>query len=139
MNDDNTAGFTFIETLFSVTLILLLCAAAAGAFVSSAKGNESAFTTLRETYTLLDCDRKLRERIEPTVLPYWQNSIPAAYLICDSIIDDSHIPGVEILNAVPLIKNRAAHGISVTYRILPASKQYTCNALFASAGDAVDR
>jgi prepilin-type N-terminal cleavage/methylation domain-containing protein len=139
MTEHNDSGFTFIETLAAVALMLIISSAIAGLFITASRSNQAALSSLKETYTLLNCDRKIRKHIAPISLPYWKNSLSATYIICDSIIYDLTIPGVVLISASPLIQNGAAHGISVTYRLLPHAKEYTCAVLFSSAGDGVFR
>ena len=79
------AGFTFVETLFAAALVLLVSAAGVSAFYAAMHNEDNAFTTLHHAYTILSCDQKLRERIQPVVIPYWKNSVTEAQLLCDDL------------------------------------------------------
>ncbi|ULQ59027.1 hypothetical protein K7I13_10960 [Brucepastera parasyntrophica] len=139
MRDDGTGGFTFIETLVSIVLVLLVTGAVCAAFINGAGNNETALISMREAWISLYCDQQLRDRIEHEVFPYWENSIAAANTLCTEIKEKNQIHGVEIVGTKILIKNGSAHGIEVSYRIKPGKKIYSSAVLFASAGDGVSR
>ncbi len=139
MNAHNTDGFTFIETLVSITLILIITLAVSTAFITVLLHNDSASLSLHESWLLLYADQELRENIEPIVFPYWENSVSAARMLRQQIIDQTHIPGITIAGADVIIKDGAAHGLEVSYSVLSGSAVYTSSILFDSAGDAVKR
>jgi type II secretory pathway pseudopilin PulG len=132
-------GFTFMETLFATVLVLIISAAAVSAFYAAMHNKDHAFTTLQHAYTMLVCDQKLRARIRPVIIPYWKNSVSEAQLLCENVRATFAMPGVTLISASPILKNGAAHGMVVAYRISGQERVYTSACLFSSAGDGVER
>jgi type II secretory pathway pseudopilin PulG len=133
------AGFTFVETLFAAVLVLIIAAAGASAFYAAMHNKDNAFSTVRRAYTMLSVDQKLREKIQPVVIPYWKNSVTEAQLLCEDLRENFAMKDITLITAAPILKNGAAHGIAVAYRIGSDERVYQCACLFSSAGDGVER
>ena len=139
MNDKGTAGFTFIESLVSVALVVVITLAVSTAFVNIIRHNEYASVSLQESWKLLYTDQNLREQIEPVVFPYWENSITAAQNLRAQIMGKDNIPGVKIVGTDIITKDGSAHGLIISYKIIKNSKIYNSYILFSSSGDAIKR
>ena len=136
---DNHDGFTFMETLFSIALILILTLAISMASINILRHNEYASATLKEAWLMLYGDQELRKIIEPIVFPYWENSVNSTRILQNQILNETHIPGIRIITATSILKDGSAHGIEVSYSIFPHVKQYKSIILFSSAGDSIKR
>jgi hypothetical protein len=132
-------GFTFVETLFAAVLVLLISAAGVSAFYAAMHNKDNAFSALHRAYTVLSCDQKLRTLIQPVVIPYWKNSVTEAQLFCEDLRATFTMPDITVISAVPILKNGAAHGIVVAYRVGGNERVHMSACLFASAGDGVER
>lgn len=139
MFSGNMDGFTFIETLVSTTLILIITLAVSTALVTVLRHNDNASLLLHESRLLLYADQELRKKIEPTVFPYWENSISAAQILRQEIINQTNISGITIVGADIIVKNGAAHGMEISYSILEGTMIYKSSILFSSVGDVVKR
>jgi hypothetical protein len=73
------------------------------------------------------------------VFPYWENSVTAAEKFAANRKANTLIRGIEIVDVTVLLKDRAAWGLEVVYRVSAGGKEYRCAALFASRGDGVSR
>jgi prepilin-type N-terminal cleavage/methylation domain-containing protein len=139
MNAKNTDGFTFIETLVSIALILIVALAVSSAFISVIKHNAKASSTLYESWLILHADQELRKKIEPTIFPYWENSINAAQILARQIVENTGIPGITLTKAEIIIKDGSAHGLEIFYTVMENSTIYKSSILFSSAGDMIER
>lgn len=139
MNAHKTDGFTVIETLASIVLILVITITMSTALITILRNNDNASMSLHESWLILNTDQELREKIEPVVFPYWENSMNAARLLRQQIINETTIPGVTILGAEIIVKNGAAHGLQISYSISDRPMTYTSIMLFSSIGDAIKR
>jgi hypothetical protein len=137
MNEDS--GFTFIETLFTLTLVLLISVAVFNAFFTVLRHNGSALSEIKKAYILLSFDQKLRGEIEKTYIPYWENSKTYADELCENIIAGQRAEQVAVTGARVILKNGKGQGIEVSYRLINGETEYKTVCLFSSAGDAVDR
>jgi hypothetical protein len=128
-----------METLVSVVLTLIITISVSTAFITILRNNDNASLSLHESFFLLYADQKLREQIGPIILPYWENSVKAAQIFRQQILNQTKIHGIDIINAEIIIKDNSAHGLAISYFVLENKKIYTSNILFSSFGDAVKR
>lgn len=135
----DTSGFTYIETLVSAVLILMITLMVSTALITIMRHNDDASVSLYESWLVLYADQELREKIEPIVFPYWENSIKAGQILRQQIIENTDISGITITKVDMIIKEGTAHGLDVSYTVLSGSKIYKSSILFSSAGDTVKR
>jgi hypothetical protein len=88
---------------------------------------------------MLSCDQKLRTLIQPVLIPYWKNSVTEAQLFCEDLRETFAMPDVTVISAAPILKNGAAQGVVVAWRVSGNERVYQSACLFSSAGDGVER
>lgn len=134
IKDRSTGGFTFIETLVSIVLILFITLTVSTVFINILRHNEYASASLQESWTILYGDQKLREKIEPIIIPYWENSITATKIVRTQILDKTTIPGIHITDVEIVSNNGVAQGLIVSYTVLENPRKYQSYILFSSSG-----
>lgn len=67
----NNDGFTLVETLVSITLILVVCGALGGGLYAALRSLEHAGKAGGAAYRLLRMDDTIRAAAAEVVLPYW--------------------------------------------------------------------
>jgi hypothetical protein len=135
----NDGGFTFIETLASLSLVLLVFASASGAFIQLSRNNGTAFENIRESWHILSFDQRLRRKIEPVIVPYWENSLSYTERLKEEIMSAFNDADITIIAAGAVLKDKSSHGLEVSYRYRGSGKMYTSICLFSSRGDGVER
>lgn len=138
-NDKKPDGFTLIETLAAVVLILIITLTISTALIAVLRNNDNASASLYEAWLILYADQELRKKIEPVIFPYWENSVNAARILRGQIMENTELSGITITEVNIIMKEGSAHGLHVSYSVLDGSAIYTSTILFSSAGDAVKR
>ncbi|GMO29768.1 MAG: hypothetical protein Ta2B_10720 [Termitinemataceae bacterium] len=60
-------------------------------------------------------------------------------MLCEDLRNTVTMPEISVIYANPILKDGAAHGIVLAYRIGDGEQVYQCVCLFSSAGDGVER
>lgn len=67
-------GFTLMETLATISLILIVSFCIITALVSSSRANERSNNTVRTANAILETDRFIRERVDSLHVAFWQKA-----------------------------------------------------------------
>jgi hypothetical protein len=132
-------GFTFIETLASLSLVLLVFASVSGAFLQLSRNSGAAFENIREAWHILSFDQRLRKKIEPLIVPYWENSLSYTEDLRKEIMSTFNDADITIIAADAVLKDKSSCGLEVSYRYRTGGKKYASVCLFSSRGDGVER
>jgi prepilin-type N-terminal cleavage/methylation domain-containing protein len=71
MNDPGCDGFTLMETLVSIAVILVISCSVFIALSSGIKANSASVRVIRTANRILDTDRFIRKQAESLHIPYW--------------------------------------------------------------------
>jgi len=73
MKKNSSDGFTLMETLVSIAIILILSGCIIAAFSAGMKANIKSLSSVRSARLLLDTDRFIRTQADSLHVPYWLN------------------------------------------------------------------
>ena len=74
--NQNEAGFTLMETLLSVAIILILGSLLVIASNTAIQGMSQSHKAVRTAATFTRIDRDIRDKAYAVHIPYWENPVP---------------------------------------------------------------
>jgi len=126
----NDAGFTLMEVLLSVAIILILGSVLVISSNTAMHGIAKSNETVNTAEVITGIDRLIRQGAHDIQIPYWAN--PAPYI--DNYISDLfRSKAGPYIKSIRVISDNAgnARGIEVSYIV--NNREMLCLALFSSA------
>lgn len=134
-------GFTFIETLVSLSVITMICVMLVFCYSSSIKGITKSRVQVNADLELIDFDTTLRKLINSISLPEWKTDYNYTYTSSELFLEYVHgsselaktgiNKNVKITDcSVIFYDNQKPAGLEIHY--IYCGKEYTCNELFSS-------
>ncbi len=134
-------GFTFIETLVSLTVITMICVMLVFCYSSAIKGITKSRKQVNSDLELIDFDTSLRKIINSISLPQWKKDYNFTYtstsLFLEYVngsseyIETTINKNFQIKNCfVIFYDNKKPAGLKVYYSY--KNKEYICSELFSS-------
>ena len=116
MTGDGEAGYTLMETLVSIAIVLALSGALAVTAVASMRALSQSFSAIQSAVTIARIDRFVRSGADSLHVPYWENSQPHVDSFSDSLYR-SRIGGYIASITVIRDSRRIIRGLEVTYTV----------------------
>lgn len=127
-----TDGYTFVEVLITISLMLIIMTTVAGAYISFARGQQRSSESLQEARQLLQADRFLRKKTAEIHVDYWENPVKKINDFIEFIITEQPIDGVLCIKAEYLFdKDKRLRGIQFYYKTEIKMIEYTSKCLFS--------
>jgi len=121
------AGFTLMETLLSIAIILTTSCILVTAVTASIKTLSQTYAAINTTLSIARTDRFIRNKAGSLYIPYWANSQPCIDSFCDELYR-SEI-GDKIISVNVIRDSRCFYrGLEVIYSI--GKKEIKTIALF---------
>ncbi len=126
-------GFTVMETLASVSLVLLLSAGICSVYVSFGRSHGTAMRAVDQARLLVETDRGLRIKASEVCFPYWENQEKLAQQWISQLLEKGTGNTAEYKSASVVYDSKSrVRGVSVRYTI--GNGEYESVCLFSSAG-----
>jgi type II secretory pathway pseudopilin PulG len=122
-------GFTLMETLVSIAIIMAVSSLFAIAFITAFKATSQSNNEIKTAITITQIDHFIRERTNSLHIPYWADSKPYADELRNELFRSkfaSHINTIQIIND----SRRKPRGLLVIYTV--NNRQIQTKALFPS-------
>lgn len=127
-----TDGYTFVEVLITISLMLIITTAVAGAYISFVKGQQISSDSLQEGQQLLQADRFLREKTAEIHVDYWENPVPVISDFIEFIITEQPVEGVVFTKTDYLFdEDKRVRGIQFYYNTKANGTEYISKCLFS--------
>jgi prepilin-type N-terminal cleavage/methylation domain-containing protein len=119
-------GFTLVETLVSIALILIVLGALGGVTFAALRGVEHALKAGRAAYLLLRTDDQIRAAASQVVVPYWMPAERGTAMVRQLL--EAKPETRRLLRGIEMRDRRCA-GVTVRYEL--DGREYESNAGFA--------
>lgn len=138
---ENNEGFTFIETLVALTIIILISLMLVFCYSTSIKTLDKTRSKTKDSIEVLDMDKNFRQIIQSISLPEWEttysysytsSSLSLQWINCSEDFAMFDFDSSIVINNVEIIKykNNIPAGLKITY--LYKNNKYSCIELFSS-------
>jgi prepilin-type N-terminal cleavage/methylation domain-containing protein len=127
--NQNEAGFTLMETLLSVAIILIISSLLVVGSGASVQGASKSIKAVRTAAALTSIDRFIRIKTNAVHIPYWADTTPYINALTAELYQSkigTHIKSVGPIANYP----KAPRGIEVVYTV--NNKEMRTVALFPS-------
>jgi type II secretory pathway pseudopilin PulG len=123
------AGFTLMETLVVLALLMVCAGAVSGVVFTAARGVRALRGAAERQAAALRIERRIRETVEAVSVPYWERD--------ERGFEESRrllaaVAGGDALTALEPLRDRAGLVRGVRYRYRLGNAEYTGSALFGS-------
>jgi type II secretory pathway pseudopilin PulG len=122
-------GFTLMETLVSIAIIMAVSSLFAIAFTTAFKATSQSNNEIKAAVTITQIDRFIRERADSLHIPYWADSKLYADTLRDELFRSKFAP---YINTIQIINDsrRKPRGLLVIFTV--NNRQIQTKALFPS-------
>jgi hypothetical protein len=130
---EGQAGFTLMETLWALGLLLICAGAAGGLVFTGVRSVTRVRAVMDDQYRLLRVDGVIRKAAETVCIPYWEPGETGVYTVRAAI--ETALAGTAdegCLTALDSIRDREGRIRGVTCRYRIGKKEFVTQALFAS-------
>jgi len=110
----NEAGFTLMETLLSVAIILILGSLLVVSSNAAISGASQSFKAVNTAVTLTRIDRYIRNRADSVHIPYWADSTRYIEALSAELFQSRIGTYIKSIRAI-FDHRMSARGIEVTY------------------------
>lgn len=148
LKNKKNEGFSFVEVLVSLAIILIIGVLLSFCYSSSFKNLLKAKQNANDSYTILKFDTFLRKNINQISLPNWEKDYKTEYTSStisfkwmngDKNIQTINIPDSITITSVETLyyNNNLPGGISISY--IYNNRDYKCNSFFSSIPYGVEK
>ncbi|MCL2128897.1 MAG: prepilin-type N-terminal cleavage/methylation domain-containing protein [Treponema sp.] len=126
---DSNAGFSLMETLVTIAIILVVSFSVLIAFRSGTLGTLNALNEINTARTIIRTDRFIREQAESIHIPYWLNSFDSIENLKNELWRSR---AGTLIKEISLITDSSGFIRGVNVSFVVDNKTYSTRTLFSS-------
>jgi type II secretory pathway pseudopilin PulG len=126
MKNTNCEGFTLMEAIVSIAIIITISGCIIIALTSGTKANYKSLNAVRTANLILETDRYIREQTDSLHIPYWLKPDESIEAFKNELLRSKI--GKQIKTIIIMYDNSIPRGITVEYTA--GAKLITTSALF---------